>query len=100
MESFTKPSAARWRLCLEEQSSHQQHPLGNLLARQVLTLALHTAMSLGRVGNKAGPAPHRSRNALEEAVEGEGGDPVTSVYFQGEESVENQKRLGKHRGKL
>lgn len=68
MESFTKPRAARWRLCLKEQSSHQQHSLGNLLARQVLTLALHTAMSLGRDGNKAGSAPHQGRKAVVEEL--------------------------------
>lgn len=99
MESFTKPIAARWRLCLKEQSSHQQHPLGNLLARQALTFALHTAVSLGRDGNKAGSAPHQGRKAVEEAVEDEGGEQVISVYFQGEEPAETQKRLGKHRGK-
>lgn len=51
------------------------------MARQVLALTLHTAMSLERDRNKAGSAPHRGRNAVEEAVEDEGGDPVISVDF-------------------
>lgn len=45
------------------------------------TLALDTARSLGRDRDKEGLLPQQGRNAVEEAVEDEGEDPMVSVVF-------------------
>lgn len=45
------------------------------------TLPLHTARSLGRDGDKAESLPQQGRNATEEVVEDEGGNPMVSVGF-------------------